>query len=216
MLVIGLTILALISAALHIRAESVGPRRNVYLFKPLTMVWIILMALAAGSPVSSFYQDMIVAGLVCSLLGDIFLMLPGDQFVPGLLSFLAAHLCYIAAFTSGAARPFALWYALPFLVYGAIMLRVLFPHLKGMKLPVIIYLLVILVMAWLSLGRWMETGQAGSALAFMGAALFVASDSILALDRFGGRIRRAHLYILSTYFTAQWLIALSVYSGMGG
>lgn len=211
MLVIGLTLLALISAVLHIRAESVGPKRNVYLFKPLTMVWIILIALLSKSQVSAFYKYMIVAGLLCSLLGDIFLMLPSDRFVPGLLSFLVAHLFYIAAFASGGVHlSTALWCAIPLLIYGSVMIRALFPHLGRMKLAVVVYMLVILVMAWLALSRFVGTGQAGSALAFFGALLFTVSDSILAVNRFKGSIDHAQLYILSTYFTAQWLIALSV------
>ena len=210
LLVIGLTLLALVSAALHIRAESVGPKRNVYLFKPLTMIWIILIALLAESRVSSFYKYMIVAGLICSLLGDIFLMLPSDRFVPGLLSFLVAHLFYIAAFASGGARLNAIRYAIPFLIYGSMMLWILLPHLGRMKLPVIVYLIVIMVMAWQALSRWLGTEQAGSGLAFFGALLFTVSDSILAVNRFKGRVEHAQFYILSTYFTAQWLIALSV------
>ena len=210
MLVTSLTLLALASAILHIRAEHRGDRRNIYLFKPLTMIWIVLIALLAKGQVFPFYKYMIIAGLLCSLLGDIFLMLPTDQFVPGLLSFLVAHLFYIAAFASGQASPYALWYALPFLVYGGLMLWILFPHLGRMKLPVVIYVLVILLMAWQALVRWMGTGYAGSASAFCGALLFTVSDSVLALNRFRGRIRHAQFYILSTYFTAQWLIALSI------
>ena len=210
MLVVILTLLALVSAVLHIRAESVGPRRNVYLFKPLTLVWIILLAIEANNPVSSVYQYLIVAGLLCSLVGDIFLMLPSDRFIPGLLSFLVAHIFYIAAFTSEKPLLSSLWYAIPFLAYGGAMLWVLFPHLGRMKLPVVIYMLVILLMAWQAFVRCRETEQAGSTLAFCGALLFTASDSILALNRFRGRIDHSQLYILSTYFTAQWLIALSV------
>src|SRR2546423_1419080 len=161
MLVTVLTLLALVSAALCIRAESVGPRGNVYIFKPLTMLWIILIAFLAKSPVSSSYKYLIVAGLLCSLVGDIFLMLPSDRFITGLLSFLVAHLFYIAAFTSGRSQTGALWYAIPFLIYGGVMLRVLFPHLGRMKLPVVIYMLVILMMAWQALVRCRETVQAG-------------------------------------------------------
>jgi uncharacterized membrane protein YhhN len=153
---------------------------------------------------------MIVAGLVCSLVGDIFLMLPSDRFIPGLLSFLVAHLFYIAAFAPGGARLSAIWYAFPFLIYGAVMLWTLSPHLGSMRLPVLVYMLVILVMAWQALSRWVGADQPGSAPAFFGALLFTVSDSILAVDRFRGRVAHAQFYILSTYFTAQWLIALSV------
>ncbi len=42
---------------------------------------------------------MLAGALVASLAGDVFLMLPGGQwFIPGLASFLVAHLFYIALF----------------------------------------------------------------------------------------------------------------------
>ena len=92
MLTAILTPLAILSAALHIRAEHYGPRYHVYLFKPLTMAFILLMAVRAGWPDLSRYKVAILAGLVCSLAGDVFLMLPSDRFIAGLVSFLLAHL----------------------------------------------------------------------------------------------------------------------------
>jgi uncharacterized membrane protein YhhN len=71
-----LTLLAIFSASLHIRAEYHGPRYHVYLFKPLTMVFSLLIAVQAGKPDASLYKVTIIAGLVCSLAGDVFLMLP--------------------------------------------------------------------------------------------------------------------------------------------
>ncbi|HEX8142808.1 MAG TPA: lysoplasmalogenase [Pyrinomonadaceae bacterium] len=201
--------LVVISALMHLRAECRGPRRNAYLFKPLTMLLIILIAWRAKNPVSEFYRYAILAGLACSLAGDIFLMLPADRFIAGLLSFLLAHLCYIAAFIFEGAHTAGLLYAIPFIVYGALMLRVLLPGLGSMRAPVIVYMLVIMLMAWQALNRWMTTGQEGSAAAFAGALLFVVSDSILAVNRFKRRFPTAQLYVMSTYFMAQWLTALS-------
>jgi uncharacterized membrane protein YhhN len=90
------------------------------------------------------------------------------------------------------------------------MLWQLWPNLGHMKRPVVIYISVILLMAWQAANRWIETNQPGSLIALMGAYLFVASDSILAVERFKGRFRSAQVLILGTYFAAQWLIALSV------
>jgi uncharacterized membrane protein YhhN len=209
MLTIFLSSLVIVSALLHLRAEVCGPRRNIYFFKPLTMVFIILIALQTKHAVSPFYKYAILCGLLFSLAGDIFLMLPTDKFIAGLVSFLLAHLCYIAAFTFEGAYALNFLYAIPLLVYGAVMLRVLWPGLASMKAPVMIYMLVIIAMAWQALNRWAATGEQGSALAFAGAMLFVASDSLLAVNRFRKRIRGAQVYIMSTYFMAQWLIALS-------
>ncbi len=210
MWVLILTVLVVISAALTISAEYHGPRRIVYLFKPLTTFCLILLALAPKYPVAPFYRYMIVAGLVCSLAGDVFLMLPSDKFIAGLLSFLIAHLCYIAAFVfAGERTAVYAWAAPPLLLYGGLMLWRLWPVLGRMRGPVIIYMLVILLMGLAALSRYVETKQNGSLLAALGAFIFIASDSILAVDKFRGRFRLAQLLILSTYFTAQWLIALS-------
>jgi uncharacterized membrane protein YhhN len=197
------------SAFAHIRAEYRGPRWQVYLFKPLTTALILLMALASPPTPGAFYRGAILAGLLLSLAGDIFLMLPRDRFVAGLVSFLAAHLCYIAAFSAGIALGLSPWTTLPLLVVALTLLWLLWPHLKSMRLPVLLYVAVILCMAWRALVRWQmaDGGEAFGAAA--GALLFVASDATLALNRFRRRFRSAQLVILSTYTIAQWLIALS-------
>jgi uncharacterized membrane protein YhhN len=210
MLIALLTVLALCSGTFHVRAEYRGPRNQVYLLKPLTTILILLIAVQASTPDLAFYNYAIVVGLVCSLAGDIFLMLPSDQFVPGLASFLIGHLFYIAAFTSGSGFGFSLWLLAPFAIFGIVIFRILSPHLGKMKIPVIAYMAVILVMAWQAWERLSQTGQITALLASIGAVLFVISDSALALDRFRGQFRSARAVTLSTYYAAQWLIALSV------
>ena len=206
MLIAALTILAALSAALHIRAEYRGPRRAVYIFKPLTMLFIIVIALASAP---SLYRHLILAGLLFSLAGDIFLMLPEDRFVAGLFSFLIAHLFYIGAFTWDGASHLSMLNALPLLLYGLLMLALLLPRLGKMRVPVIVYMLVILLMVWQASNRWSGSEIRGSGLAFAGAVLFAVSDSILALNRFRRRFKSAQFLILVSYFAAQWLLALS-------
>jgi uncharacterized membrane protein YhhN len=167
------------------------------------------VALESKFPTSAFYKYTIIAGLLFSLAGDIFLMLPRDRFIQGLVSFLIAHLFYIAAFWFESGDAPSVWGVIPFLIYGSLMLGVLWRDLGKMRLPVMIYMLAILMMGWTAASRLMMTGQRGSTLAFMGALLFIASDSMLAVDRFKGRFQGAQAFILTTYFAAQWLIALS-------
>lgn len=207
-MLLALTILAALSATLHIRAEYTGARGQVYLFKPLTVLFIIAIALRSES---SLYRWLILAGLLFSLAGDIFLMLPRDRFLQGLASFLIAHLFYIAAFTQdGALGHLSFITAIILLVYGATMLRLLFPSLGKMKAPVMLYMLVILLMVWQASNRFLYEWTGDSLLAFTGACLFAASDSVLAWNRFRRPFPSAQLLILSSYFAAQWLIALSV------
>lgn len=210
MLTALLTVLAIFSGAVHVHAEYRGPRNRVYSFKPLTTVLILLIAVQAGSPDLPLYKYAIIAGLICSLAGDIFLMLPSDQFIAGLASFFVAHLFYITAFTSGTGFGFSLWLLAPFVIFGVVIFRILSPHLGKMRTPVVAYMAVILVMAWQAWERLAQTGQIGALLASIGAVLFVVSDSALALDRFRGRFKSARALVLSTYYAAQWLIAFSV------
>lgn len=206
-MLVALTILIAVSALLHIRAEYGGPRRDVYIFKPLTVALIITMALQSQP---SVYKYLIVTGLLFSVVGDIFLMLPADRFIFGLVSFLIAHLFYIAAFTlDGSFRP-SLTAGIALLIYGGFMLRLLWPYLGRMRLPVIVYMLVILLMVWQASNRCINMWTGTSLLALAGACLFAASDSLLALNRFRSAFRSAQFLILTTYFAAQWLIALSV------
>jgi uncharacterized membrane protein YhhN len=209
MLIPLLIVLATITASVTISAEYRGPRRVHYLFKPLTLVLITILALIPKYPVSPFYQYMIVVGLLCSLAGDVFLMLPSDRFIHGLASFLIAHAFYTAAFLVEGNRPFSMWAALPLVVYGGFMLWLLWGGLGKMKAPVIFYVSALLLMALIASSRYVVTKQPGSLLAAVGVILFVASDSVLALDKFKSSFRLAQFLILTTYFVAQCLIALS-------
>jgi uncharacterized membrane protein YhhN len=98
----GLSLAVGVSATLAIALPQSGPRLSWlgYVFKPLTLVLILGLALTAPPSRPPRYRWGIVAGLVFSLAGDVLLMLPSNRFLAGLLSFLAAHVCYLAALTS--------------------------------------------------------------------------------------------------------------------
>jgi len=204
-----LTILAIISASIHLWGEYQGPAILIYIFKPLTMVFIILIALLAKEPPSRKYKFAIIAGLLFSLAGDIFLMLPIDLFIVGLLSFLVAQLIYTYAFHSGRPWRFNFLAMLPFIVYGIIIYWILLPGLNGMEIPVAVYVIVILTMAWQAWDQWDDVRARWALLALIGAVLFVISDSVLALNKFGEPFAAARALTLITYFSAQWLIANS-------
>lgn len=211
-LVLSLAVAA--SAFLTIRAKYRGEdgKTQEYIFKPLTTVLIIGVAVASPDPESALYQNLIVTGLVASLIGDVALMLPDERwFLYGLLSFLGAHLLYIAAFNLTRDSNAAWYYIVPFVVYALVFLVWLWPHLGPMRAPVILYMAVIMIMAWQAANRWLAYREADETLlALTGAYLFVASDSVLAVERFRGTWRSAPFWVLSTYYAAQWLIALSV------
>lgn len=210
------TIVVVVSGTLHILAEYSGRRWHVYLLKPLTTWTILLVAVLANPDIAetgraSFYQSMIIGGLVFSLAGDVFLMLPQDRFIPGLFSFLVAHLLYIAAFTELAGlHNSSGWLYLPFLGVGVVMITLLWRAVGKLRIYVIAYMLVISIMAWQGAEYWVTAGTTAALLAALGALLFLISDAVLAIDRFRTKFAEASIIVLSTYYTAQLLLAWSV------
>ena len=201
-------ILVFFAAMIRIRAESRSQRKTVYIFKPLGIVFILVMAVIQ-CPVESLYQRMILAGLIFSLAGDIFLMLPKDRFIHGLLAFLIAHLFYISGFIS-VLSILSVW---PFIIlglFGASVFLYLLPGLGKRRLPVLVYMLVIVVMAGLAWGVWLEKGGKAALMAAAGSVLFIISDSVLAMMRFRGKFRFSTTLKVLTYLSAQFLIASSM------
>jgi len=201
---------ALISAVLAVWSGAKERRPLFRISKPLTTALIILVALVAPTPVPAAYKTLILAGLLCSLAGDIALMLPEKWFVAGLGSFLTAHVFYILAFKPSPGRPVSASLLVPFLIFGLLMFRILAPSLGRLKLPVLVYIAAITAMAWLAAGRFVDLGGTRPLLAFAGAVLFLISDSVLAYDRFVKKFSPAQAVVLGTYFPAQLLIALSI------
>jgi uncharacterized membrane protein YhhN len=207
---LALTIAIALSAAATVWAEHRGVRRAVYVFKPLTTLLILALALAAPDAVSERYRTLVCAGLVFSLAGDVFLMLPRDRFVAGLASFLVAHLFYVAAFAPRPATFAAPGVLLVLLFCGIGLLRALWDDLGSLRVPVVVYAAALLGMAWQAAERWTALDTTPALLAAIGAGLFVVSDSVLAWERFASRHRYGQAVVLGTYFAAQWLIAMSV------
>ena len=205
-MILTFELIALISAIITIYAKFRENELLQYIFKPLTMLAIILLTILNVSSPPTFYQKMIVIGLIFSTVGDVFLI-DSRRFIQGLLSFLLAHICFIIAFFSTPNLPSVIFY----LAYVAFFLSILWKHLDNLKIPVIIYSLTLAAMSWLALSRYFELNDHKSLFAFLGSVSFVASDSLLAFDKFKSAFPFAEVFILSTYFIAQWLIALSVW-----
>jgi uncharacterized membrane protein YhhN len=210
----ALLIAAAISAVVVIAALSLSPDTPalVYLGKPLTTLLLLVLAAGTRDALAPSYRALVTAGLLASLVGDVFLMLPGDYFLAGLASFLVAHLLYIVAFST---RARFLRHQLPVLAYVVVATLVLFlvlPTVGGvLRTAIVAYVLVITVMAAQGTCWLIESPAAPSArLVALGAACFVSSDALLALDRFVTYVPARDLLILGSYWLGQGCIAASV------
>lgn len=142
--------------------------------------------------------------LALSGAGDVALLGESEAaFTAGLAGFLGAQLAWIAALRSRPTgrllrrRP-AL--ALPYVVAWAGLNAYLWPRTERDRVPVLAYSAVLVTMALTAL----DTGGRAA----VGGALFMASDSLLALERFGGLQLPSHEgWVMATYTAAQGLLA---------
>ena len=210
---------AALSALLAIVGNLLALPALIFVFKPATTLLIIAWAWPRGADAPAM-RRWVRTGLVFSLAGDVFLMWP-EGFLPGLVSFLLAHLAYIVAFTRNtrfAARPVA------FVAYGLIAAALLWqlwpsvpPALRG---PVLAYVVCLAAMAAQAGVLWLAArgtaAEAAARSAAFGGLLFMTSDALLAFNKFDAPIPLAALWSLSTYWLAQGLIAGSLRGRAGG
>ncbi|MEK7241032.1 MAG: lysoplasmalogenase [Gemmatimonadota bacterium] len=209
-----LPFLAVAAAVLNTRADALGLRSQVHVFKPLATLALVAIVLRAAG--TSRYRSWIAVGLVASLAGDILLMLPPGRFVLGLVAFLMAHLSYIRAFASdGAGVRAPLLPGIPVLVAAIAVLAFLWPSLGAMRIPVACYVATIAVMSWQALARWQVRRSRDAAFAAVGSLFFLVSDSALAIDRFVAPYPGAVFVVLGTYYAAQWGLTLSAATERG-
>lgn len=206
----ALTVLTAVSAMLAIYGWYLGPKRLFYFAKPLTTAILLTLALTGDGTAGNLYRALVAAGLLFALAGDVFLMLPEDRFIQGVASFMVTHVFYIAAFACVDGFKWGPEPLVPLLVCGAALYMTLYRRLGNMKLPVLAYCAVILAMVWQAVNGWIEGSWPGAGMAALGAVLFMISDSVLALDKFRAPHRAAQLVVLSSYYAAQWFIAVSV------
>lgn len=188
------------------------------LLMPLLAAW--LFASTQGSP-SRPLRGWWLLGLLCSTLGDTLLMFTGKSsggsfFLMGLGAFLLAHGCYIAGIwrEMNGQRGFlhekpAL--LLPALAYLVALLAWLWPDVPpAMTLPVAAYAAVLVTMAMSVLHWRTHLARPVFATLMAGALLFVLSDSLLAINKFGHSFEWSRVSVMATYIVGQWLMAQSV------
>ncbi|MYM68851.1 lysoplasmalogenase [Pseudoduganella sp. FT55W] len=182
-----------------------------YIFKPLTtiLVWAMVWRVTTVQPL---YRKAILAALLLSLCGDVFLMLPMRfGFELGLASFLIAHLFFLRAFTRdaplfGKRLPLILLLAL-----SVANLLVLWPGVgPGLQLPVLAYMLCLVAMTAQAVSRALSLGTVDGRLAACGGIAFLISDTTLAYNKFHAPVPASTLLVLGSYYAALYLIALSV------
>ena len=209
------SILFVIVSVTEIIADLGGNRIIVYCTKPLILVTIIIYSLLTKNQRNVAGLRFFMIGLVFALFGDIFLMIQEkDLFIPGLASFLVMQMFYAYAFyldnLQKLISKFTYLRLAPFLLFAVIFYFILQPHLSEivMKAAVAIYAFSIATMAWMSFLRKNKVSNQSFFLVFIGAILFMLSDSIIAIDKFISPVPFNTIWVMGTYCLAQYLITI--------
>ncbi len=183
-----------------------------FIFKPLIIPVLFGYLDSQSAGITKGLCKWISAALLFSLLGDILLMFEEKNaifFLLGLSAFLLAHIFYIIFFHQVRIKENVKgnpWLLVIVVGYYVALISLLSPYLSAMRIPVLVYGIVISFMFMLAMhllfiknkltGKWMMTG----------ALLFVMSDSILAINKFYLPFEAAGVLIMLTYGLAQLFI----------
>jgi alkenylglycerophosphocholine hydrolase len=188
--------------------DYTGLVRTVLKAIPVSTLMVLVLRDLRGIP-----RICLTGALLGSVCGDILLDLPHDRFfIFGLVAFLVGHLFYTGLFFRYARRPdaFNTKVIAGLVVFAGAMIGLfsgIDPALYG---PVVLYILVIVAMSIAAL-----LVPAANRLLFWGALVFIASDLVLAVNKFLLVIPHGRIINITLYFTAQYLIILAARSIWG-
>ena len=191
---------AVVLAVLDWAAVARGSKALEYVAKPGATAAIIALAATLDVPHDSSW-GWLLAALVFCLLGDVFLMLPRDAFIPGLVSFAIAQVMFAIGFVTADTDSVRLVVGLVAVVPVALLLlRRFVGALRAagrseLVVPVVAYLVVISAMAVTAVGS-------GSVASIAGAVMFMLSDSLIAETRFVKQRSWHGVGIMATYHLA--------------
>jgi len=208
-------ILFLLSAALEIISQFFNLPNLHWVTKPML---VILLALYYQQSVPLVNRIFLLALTFCWM-GDIFLLVDHYHelfFMAGLGSFLIAHIFLIFTYRQllfiedGFRGTQRVRLSFPVILAGSGLVIVLFPKLGALKIPVLIYALVLSLMVVQSIFRLGRTSTKSFWLVFLGAVFFMLSDSLLAINKFYQPISFAGVWVMTTYIAAVYLIVHGV------
>jgi|GEM_PF-702219 len=197
--------LFLLSAALYMALDATGTAA-VWL-AALKIVPIATLFVLAAQYLAGASRALCLVALAFSGIGDVLLAIPfANHFIFGLGAFLLAQLTYTVTFARRAHFSLCLaGRAFSILVAAGLLAAQVLPAAGALSLPVALYILAIVAMA---LSAAAHKGQ--SSLLFAGALTFMASDALIAINRFLDPVALAGTWIMLTYYLAQALLVVGL------
>lgn len=177
--------------------------------KPFITISLAVVYLSAVKKANFWY----VSALFFSFWGDTFLLFKDDFFLFGLVSFLIGHILYIkisSGYLKKTSTSKIIGFTLPFILAFGSVVFLIKDNLNEMFFPVIIYGIVISTFGVLTLLNYNQNKSTENLWLFLGAVIFIISDSLLAINRFYEVKAIYGISVMITYIVAQYLICKSM------
>jgi uncharacterized membrane protein YhhN len=203
-------------SAIYLLIILLGREDIAWFMKPFLIPFLLLAVYFCGTfPTKKF----LLGALLFSWAGDVLLLFADKgelYFIFGLVAFLISHLAYIILFSKQTRitmyhNKAVFWVGTTaIIIYLIALYSLLLPSLGDLQIPVLAYALVLSTMLLFAFKGYFKWHKPASIYILCGAIIFVASDSILAFNKFYEPIQYSSFLIMATYITAQYLIVSGI------
>jgi uncharacterized membrane protein YhhN len=185
-----------------------GPDWQRWLFKPITLLLLLLLALE--TPALSVYGYLIIMGLVATLLGDALMLLPKSRVMYALGAFFLSHLFYTLSFATQ--MTISLFWPLPLtlLIIGAVLLAVIWTRLEEMRWPVVTFVAMTLLMVWLAGEQYYMRSTDFTFSILVGTSLLLLSVILWLVNHYRLKFRAADALVAACYFGGHFMVVRSM------
>ena len=139
------------------------------------------------------------------------LLLPRQRVMYAVGAFFLSHLLYTIWFASQLTLSFFWPLPLVLLVFGALLMAVIWSRLEEMKMPVLTFIGMTLVMVWLAGELWFARPTNTALSGFAGAALLLLSNAVWLVSHYRRRFRADNAIAAAFYFAGHFLIVRALY-----
>ena len=182
-----------------------------------SLIMPLLMLVVSISFFKTKYKPLkiFLVAMLFSWIGDM-LLVKGDEevyFMAGLGSFFLAQIAYGVSFIQSKEENFnkQLIYRAPIsIILLVLVVIVIFIYLKpgmgSLQLPVALYMMAILFMSAMAMNREGKVNRSSFWWVFVGAILFMLSDTLIAINKFDHILYRVEFFVMLTYMAAQFAL----------
>lgn len=197
------------SGWLFVDAAYRGPAWQRWLFRPVTL--LLLLALALQAPIITATGYLIILGLVATLVADALLLLPKERMMYVIGAYFLSHLLYTVGFASQ--MTFSIFWPLPLtlLIIGAVLIATIWTQLQELRWPICTYIGMTLLMVWVTGEQYFARSTDHGFSLLAGTSLLLLASIIWLISHYRYPFQASRAVIAASYFAGHFLIVRSLY-----